>query len=627
MKIKYPTVFFLSFLFFSQVVKAQNLLNIRIDLSVQNVAISEILKEIEQQGDFFFAYNPDNINETRKVSLSAQDIKVGDILKELFQNQATFRQVENHIIISEVSKSHEKNAFQISGRIADNADAPLDSVIVYDPENEQLVISRMDGSFSFDLNTNVENIGLFISRPYYSDTIIYVGSGRQEINLRLYKRELSSFAMVPKKAAEVELKLKERTFENLSLVQRFVPPEAIYASRLNTEKIIPVQFSFLPKLGTNSFVKGLRVNNASFNVLAGYSKGLNGAEFGGIANIIQKEARGVQAAGIANIVLGDVHGVQFSGVYTNDFSDVYGFQMSGVHNTLHGDIRGGQISGVSNIALKNVNGTQVGGVLNAAKGNVVGAQVGGVLNMNDGETSGAQISGVANFSKGSVRGAQVAGVYNETSEINGMQLSGLANLNESETKGVQITAILNKTKVLHGLQFGLVNIADTVSSGFQIGLINIVKHGTYSFELSHNEIFPVELNFKTGNARLHSIINVAAGNEKLGFGYGLGSNFSLGKKFAFSSDIISTSVKKYRKHTFLGSKISTRFALNYELLKHFKLTSGISGNYFIPRKFQAGTTKELLLLDNNSPIEQSIQNGKNTFWFGWFFGVQLSNVL
>ncbi len=626
MKIKYLLTFFISFLFFSLAGKTQNLLNIRINLNVQNVSIAEILKEIEQQGDFFFAYNPDGINENRTVSLSAQNIKIGDALKQVFQNQATFRQVENHIIISVISKSSTQSNFQISGRIADNADIPLDSVIVYDPENEQLVISQGDGSFSFDFSTSNENIGLFVSRPFYNDTVIYVSSGSQNIQLSLYKRE-TPFAMISKGAETAEFRLKEKKFESLSLVQKFVPSEAIYASHLNTEKIMPVQLSFLPKVGTNSFVKGLRVNNVSLNMLAGYSKGLKGAEFGGIANIIQKEVRGVQAAGIANIVLGNVHGVQFSGVYTNDFNNVSGFQVSGVYNTLQGNIRGGQISGVFNMAYKNINGTQTGGVLNISKEKLVGAQISGVLNMNYDEVSGAQIAGLANISEDKVRGLQLAGAYNESVSTNGLQISGTINQNKADLKGVQIAALMNKTKTLHGLQFGLINVADTIHSGFQVGLINIVKHGNYSIDLLHSETFPVEVNLKTGNPKFYSIINVVAGNEKIGFGYGFGRNFPIKSKFNISTDIISTSINNYRKFDFQGTKQSLRLSLNYEVLNHIKLMGGISGNYFIPEKTDEIEIGELSFSESSNRIDNSVQNGKNSFWTGWFFGVQISDLL
>lgn len=627
MKIKYFIPFFLGFLLLSQVAKAQNLLNIRISINVQHATITEILNVIEQQGNFFFAYNPDNIDQTRTVSLTVRDRKIRDILKELFRNEATFQQVGNHIIINRTSRSEVKNVFQISGYIADNSDAPLDSVIVYDPENQKLVISQQDGSFSFDFHTNDKNISLFVSRHSFKDTVIYVTPGHREIILRLHQRELSPVALTPKGISDAELKLKEENFATLSLVQKFVPPEAIYASsHLNTERIMPVQFSFLPKMGTNSFVKGLRVNNASFNILAGYSKGLNGAEFGGIANIIQTEVRGAQAAGIANIVLGDVHGIQFSGIYTKDLSNVNGFQVSGVHNSLQGNISGGQISGVSNIAMKNVNGAQIGGVLNVAQGKLTGAQISGVVNMDSDETAGVQIAGIANISEKSVRGLQLAGIYNESSEINGMQLSSLINLNSNKTQGAQITTILNKTKTLNGLQFGLVNLADTINSGFQVGLVNIVKHGTYSLEFCHNETFPIDFNFKTGNPKLYSIINLAAGKEKLGFGYGLGSNFPLSKKFAFWTDASSSFIHDSKKLTFQGLKITMRHGLNYDLFNHVSLRGGISENYFIPKKSGEKSTGAPAISSNNNHIERAIQEGKNKFWSGWFFGVQVTNI-
>ncbi len=249
-----------------------------------------------------------------------------------------------------------------------------------------------------------------------------------------------------------------------------------------------------------------------------------------------------------------------------------------------------------------------------------------MINIDHDEASGAEIAGVANISKKMATGLQLAGIYNESGEINGMQLSSLINLNRNNAKGAQITTILNKTKTLNGLQFGLVNIADTINAGFQVGLINIVKHGTYSLELSHNETFPIDINFKTGNPKLYSIINLAAENNSLGFGYGLGSNFPLNKKFAFWSDISSTSIHDSKKLTAQGLKLTMRHGLNYDLFKHLSLRGGISENYFIPKKSAEKPTGEILITSNANHIEGALQNGKNSFWSGWFLGIQISNV-
>ena len=590
-------------------VSAQNLLNLRISIHVQNSTPGDILRMMEQQGNFFFAYNPDNIDQNRTVSISADHRKVRTILKELFHNEATFRQVENHIIINKSAKSEGKNSYRISGRIAAPSDAPLDSAIVYDPENEKLVISQEDGSFTFDYHTHEKNISLFVSLSSYKDTVIYLGPGNRKIDLTLQRTSSSPNPLTPKGTADMRVKLKN--FENLSLVQKLVPPEAIYAaSRLHTGKVMPVQFSFLPKMGTNSFVQGLRVNHASFNLLAGYSKGVIGAEFGGIANIIQNEVRGVQAAGIANVVLGDVHGVQFSGIYTRDLSQVNGFQMSGVFSTLEGRITGGQISGISNFAFKQVNGAQVSGVLNVAKGEIAGAQVAGIVNITHQRVSGLQLSGV----------------WNESGKMNGLQLSSLINLNHDQVRGAQITSILNRTKILNGLQFGLINLADTIQSGFQVGLVNIVKHGTYKLELTHNETFPVDIRLITGNPELYSFILLASEKNKLAFGYGLGSNIPLNRKWAFWTDGSCSSIRDSRKLIPLGLKLTMRHGLNYALCKPISLRAGISENYFIP-----GTPKEMpsgnmLFPGNTHYIEQALQNGKNRFWNGWFFGIQVSNL-
>lgn len=574
------------------------------NVSFINTNVADALDYMEQQGDFFFAYDPQEIDGTRMISLSAQNMKTGDILKEIFYNCADFFPVGNHIIIRRISPKNSVS-FKISGFITDNADFPLDSAIVFDPEHQKLIISREDGSFSLDMNAERKRVCLFVSRPSYRDTVIYVSTDSRNINIKLYKKGIPRLVSREKDESGIS-KAKEKRFENLPLVQKLVPSEAIYISHINAEKIVPVQVSFLPKVGTNAFLKGFRVNYVSLNILSGYSKGLNGVEIGGIANIIQKNARGMQSAGIANIVSGMSRGVQLSGIVTYDFDDMHGFQASGIHNNIQGDFSGVQIGGISNVIYEDVYGTQLSGI----------------VNMNMGDVSGAQISGIANLSKKTVKGMQFSGIYNQSAGLNGLQLSGTMNLNIDKARGVQVSPFLNKTKKLDGVQFGIVNIADTIESGAQIGLVNIVKHGTYSLELLCNETFFTGVNFVMGKPKFYSVMSFSSGDGILGLGYGLGKDFPLYSRFSLGTRIINTSVNKFSGLVSIGNKTSLDLSLNYILFEKLSLKGGFSANYFIPVDDAVDFSGETHFYGNRH-ISQSLHDNKNSFWYGWFCGIRM----
>ena len=119
-----------------------------------------------------------------------------------------------------------------------------------------------------------------------------------------------------------------------------------------------ISFSFLPNIGAGGFLSSNQINTISINLLAGKAAGLNGVEFGGLANMETGNVRGAQFAGIANLVGGSVEGAQFGGII-NRTDAVKGVQFAGISNVVPGDVEGIQVAGIVNRAGR-VKGLQVG---------------------------------------------------------------------------------------------------------------------------------------------------------------------------------------------------------------------------------------------------------------------------
>ena len=187
------------------------------------------------------------------------------------------------------------------------------------------------------------------------------------------------------------------------------------------------------------------------------------------------------------------------------------------------------------------------------------------------------MSGVYNHVSGRMNGFQLAGVGNFAKQpVKGVQIAGVVNISNKELDGTQISGVINYTKKLKGLQIGLINIADS-SEGYSIGLINIVLKGYHKLSFSTDELINVNAAFKTGNAKLYSILqaglNVSDSAKAYTFGYGIGKEILLGKMFSLNPELTA-------QHLYLGSwdyaniLSKARLNLNIRLGKYVSLFGG-----------------------------------------------------
>ncbi len=84
------------------------------------------------------------------------------------------------------------------------------------------------------------------------------------------------------------------------------------AQRYGNFEKVPFAVGILPPLSTNGKHAGNCVNQASINLLAGYSAGLSGVEISAFSNSERDFAHGIQIAGFGNFVGGEFAGFQFS---------------------------------------------------------------------------------------------------------------------------------------------------------------------------------------------------------------------------------------------------------------------------------------------------------------------------
>src|SRR5699024_5124748 len=125
----------------------------------------------------------------------------------------------------------------------------------------------------------------------------------------------------------------------------------------------PFQYALWPGLGTHGKLSAQVMNKYSFNILGGYTAGVNWFELGGLFNIDKKDVQYVQLAGLFNAVGGNTTGLQGAGVYNQVEQKVTGIQMAGILNKSQ-QLKGFQLAGLVNINNTTLTGVQMASILN-----------------------------------------------------------------------------------------------------------------------------------------------------------------------------------------------------------------------------------------------------------------------
>jgi hypothetical protein len=477
---------------FAHAVSAQSLLQKKVTVEARKKPLAEVLKTMGRQGGFYFSYNSNLISRDSLVTLSARDVTVKQALDMLLGEHCRYVETDKYIILQ---PSEKEKWYTISGYITDaQSGDPLADVSVF--ERQQLVssITGKDGYFRLLLKDRdrYRTADIVVSKGFYQDTSISLIKG--------YDQEVS-LSIVPETYALPDMVVTQYGSVGRSWLSRRLLSSRLKTQNINLGKFFvdkPYQFSLIPGVGTHGKMSGQVENKFSFNLLGGYTAGVNGVEIAGCFNIDKKNVQYVQLAGMFNIVAGNTRGAQVSGFSNYVGGKVEGVQATGFANKA-GKVDGVQASGFANMALDTVRGVQAAGFMNGAK------------------AANVQVAGFLNIS-GQVRGAQVAGFMNAAGDVDGIQIAGFINM-AKKVKGIQIS--------------GFINLAD--SSDYPIGLINIIRSGDKAIGISSDEYGSTFVTLRSGGKVLYGIFGLGANTNGAtfmlyGMEAGLGAHLPIIKK-------------------------------------------------------------------------------------------------
>ena len=146
-----------------------------LNLKMSNSTVKEVLRNIEDQSEFYFMYSERLVDITREVSVNMKNAKVNEVLDKLFASTDVKYTVKDRFILLTIPEDSWSNLTvqqqkSVSGKVTDSSGSPLPGVTVIIKSTNIGTISDMNGNYS--LSNIPENATLKFS---------FVGMKTQEI--------------------------------------------------------------------------------------------------------------------------------------------------------------------------------------------------------------------------------------------------------------------------------------------------------------------------------------------------------------------------------------------------------------------------------------------------------------
>lgn len=584
------------------------LLERSITITLDNVPMGEALKRVSREAGVTFSYSSKLFDESQPVTQRFTNQTIREILDELFKGAIEYRERGKYIIlIRGKEKVAETDPKMLSGYVIDEATGQrLRNVSVYDPTTLASAVTDEYGFFKLEIkNPTAEEVRLAVKKAQYTDTLVVVPKKNRQLLKIPIKFDADRIETMADSVGSKFTRFFNRIFQAAG--------DAVNMENIRDTIYRKTQFGFVPFIGTNGGLSGNVINDYSFNMFGGYSLGNRVFEFGGLFNANRGNVSGVQIAGLANGVLGRSDAVQVAGLLNLGADEVYG----------------AQISGLANVALASARGSGIAGMANVSLGDQRGVYVAGFANVSTGASGPVQMAGFTNLSKGEFRGAQVAGFTNVvTSNLKGAQISGFANVADGNVSGAQVASFFNFGRDVSGTQIGLFNYARSMR-GVPVGLLSFVAKGYHKLEISADEIFYLNVAFRTGVRHFYNILTVGAKPQSFDqeqsfwtFGYGIGTAPKLAKWLSLNVDVTSSQIVygKIEKINLLN-KVYT--GLDFHLTKNFSVFGGITLNGQVTDRFYTEYPELFTHYEPSIIKERTLSNDLNLrMWWGGKVGIR-----
>lgn len=169
----------------------------RMSLEIKQSSVKDVLKQIENESEFYFLYNNKLIDVNRKINLNIKNKKIKDILAEIFKGtDVQFLVMDRQIVLTpkNIAKAANNNSaglqqnHTVTGTVTDESGAPVPGVTVMIKGTNQGTITSASGKYSIIATDDAVLIFSFIGMktqeiPVAGKTTIDVTMKQEAIGL------------------------------------------------------------------------------------------------------------------------------------------------------------------------------------------------------------------------------------------------------------------------------------------------------------------------------------------------------------------------------------------------------------------------------------------------------------
>lgn len=159
----------------------------KLDLKIKNATILQIFEEIEDNSEYRFFYDNDQVDLSKKVSIDTRQEDLANVLEQLFEGTDLTFHIKDQLILVQLKDLNVKNtAIQqqrsVSGTVTDEAGQPLPGVTVVIKGTTQGTVTDFDGVYSVS-DVSAKDVLVFSFVGMKSQEVII--SNQSSINIKM----------------------------------------------------------------------------------------------------------------------------------------------------------------------------------------------------------------------------------------------------------------------------------------------------------------------------------------------------------------------------------------------------------------------------------------------------------
>ncbi len=121
----------------------------KVNITLKNVPVIQVIRAIENQTDYLFVYDKNEVDLTRPVTVDAGSSPVADVLVDIFSDTNVIYAMEGtNIVLMAKNVNQQQQQKSISGKVTDSTRSPLPGVSVVVKGTTQGIITDANGNYS-----------------------------------------------------------------------------------------------------------------------------------------------------------------------------------------------------------------------------------------------------------------------------------------------------------------------------------------------------------------------------------------------------------------------------------------------------------------------------------------------